>query len=61
MRKEKFSYLVLLAEVIAIIWLHSTKKPSTEEIGNTPLVKSESTQSVRQPLPVYVQTAYPAR
>ena len=39
MRKEKFSYLVLFVEIVAIIWLHSTKQSENKELSQNQLVK----------------------
>jgi len=52
MRKEKFSYLILLLEVVAIVWLHSTKQSENKELSQDQLVKrkivplKESTQAL---------------
>jgi hypothetical protein len=43
MRKEKFSYLILLLEVVAIIWLHSTKQSENKELSQNQLVKDKFT------------------
>jgi hypothetical protein len=61
MRKEKFSYLILLAEVIAIVWLHSTKAPANQEINNTPLARKQPTKATPERTSNYIQTTYPIR
>jgi len=52
MRKEKFSYLILILEIVAIVWLHSTKQSENKELTQNRLAKrkfvplKESTQAL---------------
>jgi hypothetical protein len=48
MKKEKLSYLILIAEIVAISWLHSTKvstekEPSFNHIVKKPEMKASAT------------------
>jgi hypothetical protein len=43
MRKEKFSYLILFVEIVAIIWLHSNKQSQNQELSQNQLVKRKLT------------------
>jgi hypothetical protein len=38
MRKEKFSYVILLLEIVAIIWLHSVKTSDNKRVSTEHLV-----------------------
>jgi hypothetical protein len=55
MRKEKLSYLILFAEIMAIVWLHSVK--SAHPAASTPdnLVKVRRLVSPAVPSPNYIQ------
>jgi hypothetical protein len=60
MRKDKISYLVLLAEVVAIVWLHSVKTPDTKPDKQQEFAERRVSPG-RFNLPAtYIQTAHRA-
>jgi len=55
MRKEKFSYVILLAEIVAIIWLHSVKSSDIQPVSNEHLVKLKTSAPSQLPAIKYIQ------
>jgi len=58
MRKEKFSYFILILEIVAIIWLHSIKT-SDIKAGNTEhLVNLKNNVPSQEPAIKYIHAVY---
>ncbi|HTE23397.1 hypothetical protein [Flavitalea sp.] len=55
MRKEKFSYVILLAEIVAIIWLHSVKTSDTKHVNTDHLVNIKASVPSLAPEIKYIQ------
>ncbi|RYG02467.1 MAG: hypothetical protein EOO02_10520 [Chitinophagaceae bacterium] len=58
MKKEKLSYLILLVEILAIVWLHSVKSSENKEVNPAQFVKYEDAKSVEHKHPLYIRTAH---
>jgi hypothetical protein len=58
MRKEKFSYFILLLEIVAIIWLHSVKTSDNKAISTEHLVNLKTNVPSQEPAIKYIQAVH---
>ncbi|MET0242741.1 MAG: hypothetical protein ABW174_04710 [Flavitalea sp.] len=58
MKKEKLSYLILLVEILAIVWLHSVKSSVNKEVNPANFVKYENPKSIEHKHNLYIRTAH---
>ena len=58
MRKEKFSYVILLLEIVAIIWLHSIKTSENKAVNTENLVNLKNNVPSQEPAIKYIHAVY---
>jgi hypothetical protein len=58
MRKEKFSYVILLAEIAAIVWLHSIKPSENKQVSPGNIVSAATSVRPQAPHVKYIQAVH---
>ncbi|MHA4847665.1 hypothetical protein ACX0G7_26095 [Flavitalea antarctica] len=58
MRKEKLSYVILLAEIAAIIWLHSVKLTENKQVSSGTIVNTGPATDSKLPSVRFIQAVH---